>query len=92
MEEEELVNFIVNDMGIGVIAIGSDGSFERVKVKWPHLIRQIKQLKNFQGLTAIDIHAAANALINEVNVTSQMERDNIILACNLPKVEENINE
>lgn len=75
-----MANYIQNDRGESVIAVGAPGSLERVKVQYPELIREIDNLY----FTLYDCPGkgvdAAIQHIRDNGIRNYMETDNILLA------------
>ena len=82
------MNYIKNDKGLFVTAIGAPGSIERVKCEWPGLIERLNDLydKN-KGRPSRNIQKAFK-MIRDAGVKSKLEKRSIILASNYLLVSE----
>jgi hypothetical protein len=71
-----MANYIENDRGEMVIAVGAPGSIERAKVQWPELIRKLDSLFCFASgyeLPGKSIDDAVT-MISSAGVTTKAEK------------------
>ena len=92
-QEKIAVNYVKNDKGESVIAIGAPGSIERVKVEYPGLIEDINNY--LETINTDDVFPEATAkgdkdiilqLIRESGVRTPLETESVLQASNFYNV------
>lgn len=82
------MNYVINDRGQPVIAVGAPGSVERVTVERPELLERLNKLRiQAYGSPGHGLDAAIE-LIRAVGVRSEMETSALVQASNYKNKED----